>query len=180
MLIYVVGETATSNKDGHNCEISKEPDTDIGDDDLDSNYIEEEEKQVEKEDIALDTGKEKKEICKSKKVKKTKLEKSIELLSESFTNASKREVDMMMQLEEKRHKQMLDHEIRMKELDNERRREERKHEMLMVQMMCNNRNYSNSQGEVSFNNNAMYTSPVMQYMQQEGRDNDIGHTYFKL
>ena len=103
MLIYVVGETTTSNKDGHNCEISKEPDTDIGDDDLDSNYIEEE-KQVEKEDIGLDTGEETKEICKSKKVKKTKLERSIELLSESFTNASKREVDMMTQLEEKRHK----------------------------------------------------------------------------
>jgi len=44
----------------------------------------------------------------------------------------------------------------------------------MFQMMCNNR----SQGEV--NNNAMYTSPVMQYMQWEGRDNDICPTNFKL
>ena len=48
MLIYVGGETATSSNDGLNCKISKEADTDKGDDDLDSNYIEEEEKQVEK------------------------------------------------------------------------------------------------------------------------------------
>jgi uncharacterized protein with gpF-like domain len=172
MFIYIVDENDTSSNGDDNG-----ADSDKGDD-VDAHYVEEEEKQDEKE-IALD--KEKKGIFKSKKIGKTKLEKSIELLSESFTNASKREADMMTQLEEKRHKQMLDHELRMKELDNERRREERNHEMLLLQMMCNNRNYSNSQGEVSFSNSAMYTTPpVMQYMPSEGNNNDIGNTYFKL
>ena len=175
-LIFVVNENAGSSYNDNNSEINNEADSDKGDD-LDSRYIEEEEKQVEKGDNASD--KEKK-IFKSKKIKKTKLERSIELLSESFTNASKREADMMMLLEEKRHKQMLDHELRMKELDNERRREERNHEMLLVQMMCNTRNYGPPQGEVSFSNNAMYTTPVIQYNQQEGNNNDVGHTYFKL
>ena len=47
----------------------------------------------------------------SKKERKTKLEKSIAVLSDSFKDAAEREMDMLMKLEQMRHKEMLEHEI---------------------------------------------------------------------
>ena len=35
---------------------------------------------------------------------------------------------------------MLEHEIRLKELDNDRRREERQHELMLFKMLSQNRN----------------------------------------
>ena len=66
----------------------------------------------------------------SEKERKTKLEKSIAVLSDSFKDAAEREMDMLMKLEQMRHKEMLEHEIRLKEVDNDNnhRREERQHE----------------------------------------------------
>lgn len=72
--------------------------------------------------------------------RKTKLEKSIAMLSDSFKDAAEREMDMLMKLEQMRHKEMLEHEIRLKELDNERRREERQHELMLLNLLNNNRN----------------------------------------
>ena len=76
----------------------------------------------------------------SKKERKTKLEKSIAVLSDSFKDAAEREMDMLMKLEQMRHKEMLEHEIRLKELDNERRIEERQHELMLLNILNNNRN----------------------------------------
>ena len=76
----------------------------------------------------------------SKKERKTKHEKSIATLSDSFKDAAEREMDMLMKLEQMRRKEMLEHEIRLKELDNERRREERQHELMLLNLLNNNRN----------------------------------------
>ena len=65
----------------------------------------------------------------SKKERKTKLEKSTVVLSDSFKDAAQREMNMLMKLEQMRHKEMLE-QIRLKELDKERRREERQHELM--------------------------------------------------
>ena len=62
------------------------------------------------------------------------------MLSDSFKDAAEREMDMLMKLEQMRHKEMLEHEIRLKELDNERRREERQHELMLLNLLNNNRN----------------------------------------
>lgn len=76
----------------------------------------------------------------SKNERKTKLEKSVAVLSDSFKDAAEREMDMLMKLEQMRHKDMLEHEMRLKELDNERRREERHHELMLLNLLNNNRN----------------------------------------
>lgn len=76
----------------------------------------------------------------SKKERKTKLEKSVAVLSDSFKDAAEREMDMLMKLEQMRHKDMLEHEMRLKELDNERRREEQHHELMLLNLLNNNRN----------------------------------------
>ncbi|XP_068739193.1 transcription initiation factor TFIID subunit 7-like [Montipora capricornis] len=68
----------------------------------------------------------------SKKERKTKLEKSMAVLSDSFKDAAEREMDMLMKLEQMRHKDMFEHEMRLKELDNERRIEERQHELMLL------------------------------------------------
>ena len=62
------------------------------------------------------------------------------MLSDSFKDAAEREMDMLMKLEQMRHKEMLEHEIRLKELDNECRREERQHELMLLNLLNNNRN----------------------------------------
>ena len=76
----------------------------------------------------------------SKKERKTKLEKSIAVLSDSFKDAAERELDMLMKLEQMRQKEMLKHEVRLKELDNERHREERQHELMLLNLLNNNTN----------------------------------------
>ena len=193
LLLVVVD--ASSNNDPENGKEYCEEIVDR-DDDIDARYIQEEEiamddedkeKQIDQQKMNKEekitgkgggtTDKEDKRIYKSNKVKKTKLEKSLEMLTESFANTSKRETEMMIQLEERRQKATLDHELKMKELDNERRREERQHEILLYQMMCNNRYFGPAQQEQNFNSNTMYTNPVVQYNQQDGSSQS---TYFKL
>ena len=80
-----------------------------------------------------------------RKIQKTKLEKSIEVLSNGFRAAAEKETEMMVKLEQMRHKEMLEHEIRLKELENERRREERQHELLLLNILSQNRNQVTSQ-----------------------------------
>ena len=66
-----------------------------------------------------------------KKAKMTRFEKSFAVLTESFKNAAEQEMDMLVKLENLRQKEMLAHEIRLKEIENERRREERQHELML-------------------------------------------------
>ena len=57
-----------------------------------------------------------------KKGKKTKLESSIAMLTDSFKVAAQQEMEMIVKLEQIRHKEMLEHELRLtQELDNARR-----------------------------------------------------------
>lgn len=72
----------------------------------------------------------------SKKQKKTKLEKSLEVLTEGFRQVTEKETEGFLRLEELRHKREMDYQIKMKELDNERRREERKHELAIFQLLA--------------------------------------------
>ena len=62
------------------------------------------------------------------------------MLSDSFKDAAEREMDMLMKLEQMRHKEMLKHEIRLKEVDNERHRQERQHELMLLNLLNNNKN----------------------------------------
>ena len=91
-----------------------------------------------------------------KRIKKTKLEKSIEMLSEGFQASIEKETDMFMKLERMRHREMLEHEIRLKELDNERRREERQHELLLLNLLGQTRNPLPPQREVNVHPSLMY------------------------
>ena len=124
-------------------------------------------------------------IYKAKNVKKSKLEKSIELLGNSFIAASEKESEMMMKIEQNRHKEMLEHEIRLKELDNDRRREERQHELMLFKMLSQNRNQAPPQEEINFNPSVMYGAPMMNYMQSPKSSAHASSsvnrpTYFKL
>lgn len=78
--------------------------------------------ELEVEEVKPDIKKSK--VAKKGKGRKTKLEQSISMLSDSFKDAAEQEMEMLVKLEQIRHKEMLEHEIRMKELDNVRRREE--------------------------------------------------------
>ena len=87
--------------------------------------------ELEVEEVKPDIKKSK--VAKKGKGRKTKLEQSISMLRDSFKDAAEQEMEMLVKLEQIRHKEMLEHEIRMKELDNVRRREERQHELLTAQ-----------------------------------------------
>ena len=93
------------------------------------------------------------QILKRKIPKKTKLEKSIEVLSNGFRAAAEKETEMMVKLE-----QMRQHEIRLKELENERRREERQHELLLLNVLSQNRNQVTSQDVHFWQQHMMYGS----------------------
>ena len=80
---------------------------------------------------------------------------------------------------------MLEHEIRLKELDNDRRREERQHELMLFKMLSQNRNQAPPQEEINFNPSVMYGAPMMNYMQSPERSAHASSsvnmpTYFKL
>lgn len=94
--------------------------------------------ELEVEEVKPDIKKSK--VAKKGKGRKTKLEQSISMLSDSFKDAAEQEMEMLVKLEQIRHKEMLEHEIRMKELDNVRRREERQHELLLLNILSSNRN----------------------------------------
>ena len=74
------------------------------------------------------------EVDEKKNTKKTKLEKSIEVLSNGFLAAAEKEAETMITIENMQHKERQEHEIRLRELDNERRREERQHELLLLNL----------------------------------------------
>jgi len=94
--------------------------------------------ELEVEEVKPDIKKSK--VAKKGKGRKTKLEQSISMLSDSFKDAAEQEMEMLVKLEQIRHKEMLEHEIRMKELDNVCRREERQHELLLLNILSSNRN----------------------------------------
>ena len=96
------------------------------------------------EEVTPDIKKSK--VAKKGKGRKTKLEQSISTLSDSFKDAAEQEMEMLVKLEQIRHKEMLEHEIRMKELDNVCRREERQHELLLLNILSSNRNPYPPQG----------------------------------
>ena len=62
-------------------------------------------------------------------VTKQKIEKSMEIQSNGFLVASEKEAAVLYKFEEMRSKQLMEHEIRLRQLDNERRKEERQHEL---------------------------------------------------
>lgn len=80
--------------------------------------------------------KEQKDTKKNNNEKKTKLEKSMEVLSRSFRQAAEIEAEGFVKMEEMRNKREIDYQLKMKELDNERRREERKHELAIFQLLA--------------------------------------------
>ena len=137
----------------------------------------EEEKQGgEKQEVAM-------KLMKRKIPKKTKLEKSIEVLSNGFVAAAEKEAETMITIENMRHKERLEHEIRLRELDNERRREERQHELLLLNLLSQNRNPVPSQ-DVNFGPPTMYNNygtashiqPTTSTTSQDGSFS----TYYKL
>ena len=72
----------------------------------------------------------------NRKEKKTKLEKSLELLSKGFKEVAEKESDRFMKLEEIRHKQDLEYQLKIRELEKQRRREERQHELAIFQLLA--------------------------------------------
>ena len=133
------------------------------------------EKEAEKKEAPV-------KIFKRKIPKKTKLEKSIEVLSNGFCAAAEKETEMMMKLEQMRHKEMLEHEIRLKKLGNERRREERQHELLLLNLLSQNQNQAPPQ-EVTIGQNMMYGKRPISHIYppaSAGSQDETFRTYFKL
>ncbi len=71
----------------------------------------------------------------NRKEKKTKLEKSLEILNKGFKDVAEKETDRFIKLEEMRHKQDLEYQLKLRELENQRRREERQHELAIFQLL---------------------------------------------
>ena len=103
--------------------------------------------------------KEQKDTKKNNNEKKTKLEKSMEVLSRSFRQAAEMEAEGFVKMEEMRHKREIDYQLKMKELDNERRREERKHELAIFQLLAQTRIPQQQQREFGFPTSAFYGNP---------------------
>ena len=72
----------------------------------------------------------------NRKEKKTKLEKSFELLNKGFKEVAEKETERFIKLEEIRHKQDLEYQLKIRELENQRRREERQHELAIFQLLA--------------------------------------------
>ena len=72
----------------------------------------------------------------NRKEKKTKLEKSLELLNKGFKEVAEKEAERFIKLEEMRHKQDLEYQLKIRELENQRRREERQHELAIFQLLA--------------------------------------------
>ena len=71
----------------------------------------------------------------NRKEKKTKLEKSLEILNKGFKDVAEKETDRFIKLEEMCHKQDLEYQLKLRELENQRRREERQHELAIFQLL---------------------------------------------
>jgi len=68
----------------------------------------------------------------AKKEKKTKLEKSLESLQGGLRGVAEMETESFLKPEDLCHKREMQYQFKMKELDNEKRREERKHELFQL------------------------------------------------
>jgi hypothetical protein len=136
------------------------------------------EKQEQKKEVAL-------KLMKRKTPKKTKLEKSIEVLSNGFLAAAEKEAETMMMIEGMRQKERMEQEIRLKELDNEWRREERQHELLLLNVLTQNRNQVPTQ-DVNYGqstmiyNNHYGTSGQIQPPTSVSDQDGTYSTYYKL
>ena len=71
----------------------------------------------------------------NQKDKKTKLEKSLELLNKGFKEVAVKETQRFIKLEEMHHQQDLEYQLRIRELENQRR-EERQHELTIFQLLA--------------------------------------------
>ena len=123
-------------------------------------------------------------LRKRKTPKKTKVEKSIEVLSNGFMAAAEKEAETMMKIESMCHKERLEHEILLRELDNEWRREERQHELLLLNLLSQNRNQVPPQ-DVNFGqHNMMYnhygTGSQIQPPTSASNQDGSFSTYYKL
>ena len=121
----------------------------------------EQEKQEKEEEKQEDEKKEPALKLKRKTQKKTKLEKSIEVLSNGFLAAAEKEAKTMIEIEHMRQKERLEHEICLRELENERRREERQHKLLLLNVLSQNRNQVPLQ-DVSFGQQICITNMAVQ------------------
>lgn len=94
---------------------------------------------------------------------------------------------MLFKIEEMRSKQLMDHEIRMKQLDNERRKEERQHELQMLSMMTQMKSQQPQyQRELNYQSNPVYERSFPQadipYAHSLGSSTstDGDNTYYQL
>lgn len=91
--------------------------------------------QVDLKDLEKDPGQEGKKALKrdaetlstSRKPKKTKLEKSLKLLFDSFKEATEMEMKQQQKIEEERHKREMEFQWKLRQLEMKRRRKERQH-----------------------------------------------------
>ena len=144
----------------------------------------EQEKQEKEEEKQEDEKKEPALKLNRKTPKKTKLEKSIEVLSNGFLAAAEKEAKTMIEIERMRQKERLEHEICLRELENERRREERHHELLLLNVLSQNRNQVPLQ-DVSFGQQNMYnqygsSSQLQQPTSGTNYPDGTFSTYYKL
>ena len=123
----------------------------------------------------------------AKSVKKTKLEKSMEILSRGFREASEKETEMLFKIEKMRSKQLMDNEIRLRQLDNERRKEERQHEIQMLSMMAQMKSQQPLyQRGLNYQPSSLYDCTIAQvggpYAHSQGSSTttDGDNTYYEL
>ena len=69
----------------------------------------------------------------SRKPTKTKLEKSLEMLCDSFKEVTEMEMQQLQKIEEERNKREMEIQLKLRQLEMERRREERQHELSVLQ-----------------------------------------------
>ena len=70
----------------------------------------------------------------SRKPNKSKLEKSLEMLCDSFKEATEMEMQQQ-QKKKKRHKREMEIQLKLRQLEMERRREERQHELSVLHLL---------------------------------------------
>ncbi|KAL9959199.1 hypothetical protein ACROYT_G036294 [Oculina patagonica] len=81
---------------------------------------------------------------KGPKPKKTKFEKSIETICTSFAQCSEDEMKRYEDLEKQRHERELQYRLELQKLESDRRREERQHELNILQILTQTRGYNSA------------------------------------
>ena len=84
---------------------------------------------------------------KQKKKEKEKLEKSLEVLTEGFRQVTGKQAEGFLRWEELRDKREMDYQFKMKELHNERRRKERKHDLAVCKLLAQSQVPQQQQGQ---------------------------------